>query len=167
MGVKILKSQRLYVKDLGHHDAPFLLELLNTPGFIQFIGDRGIRTLTEAEEYSIKLRDNPAIHYRGVFLQSTNIPLGIISLVQRDYLPQPDIGFAFLPSYLGRGYASEAASVVLEDYFANQKAPIFAITLEDNIPSIRLLLRLGFTFERCITREQQPLLLYKKDPWNH
>lgn len=167
MGVKLLKSQRLYVKDLGLNDASFLLELLNTPGFIQFIGDRGVRTLLEAEDFCTKLRDNPAIHYRVVFLQSADIPLGIISLVQRDYLPLPDIGFAFLPSHFGKGYAYEAASLVLEDYFANQKAPIFATTLEDNVRSIRLLLHLSLTFERSIVRDHQQLLVYKKDPWNH
>ncbi|MHA8060067.1 GNAT family N-acetyltransferase [Aquirufa beregesia] len=167
MGVKILRSPRLYVNDLSPQDAPFLLELLNTPGFIQFIGDRGVRTLKEAEDFSIKLRDNPAIHYRVVFLQSTNIPIGIISIVQRDYLPQPDIGFAFLPSQSGMGYAYEAASLVLDDYFANHKAPIFATTLEHNVRSISLLLRLGLSFERSIERDQQQLQLYKKDPWNH
>ncbi|AWL08024.1 hypothetical protein HME7025_00141 [Aquirufa nivalisilvae] len=167
MGIKVLRSQRLYVKDLNLQDAPFLLELLNTSGFIQFIGDRGVRTLQEAEDFIIKLRDNPAIHYRVVFLQSTNISIGIISLVQRDYLPHPDIGFAFLPSQSSMGYAYEAASLVLDDYFAQHKAPIFATTLEHNGRSISLLLRLGLTFERCIERDQQLLHLYKKDPWNH
>lgn len=167
MGVKILISPRLYVKDLDLQDAPFLLTLLNTPGFIQFIGDRGVRSLKEAEDFSVKLQDNPAIHYRTVFLKATDFPLGIISLVQRDYLPQPDIGFAFLPSYWGKGYAFEAASLVLEDYFAIQKAPIFATTLEDNVRSISLLLHLGLTFERNIQRDEQTLQLYTKDPWIH
>ncbi|MDF0692775.1 GNAT family N-acetyltransferase [Aquirufa ecclesiirivi] len=167
MGVKILRSQRLYVKDLSLKDAPFLLELLNTPGFMEFIGDRGVRSWEEAKAFCTKLRNNPAIHYRVVFLQSSDIPLGIISLVQRDYLPQPDIGFAFLPTYSGMGYAYEAASLVLDDYFVNHKAPIFATTLEHNVRSIKLLLRLDLTFERSIERDQQQLLVYKKDPWNH
>lgn len=167
MGFKILRSQRLYVKDLSLEDASFLLELLNTPGFLEFIGDRGVRSLEEAKAFCIKLNDNPAIHYRVVFHQSNHIPLGIISIVQRDYLPQPDIGFAFLPTQTGNGYAYEAANLVLEDYFAHQKAPIFATTLENNVRSISLLLRLGLTFERSIERDQQILHLYKKDPWNH
>ncbi len=167
MGVKILRSQRLYVKELALDDAPFILDLLNTSGFLEFIGDRGVRSLEEAKAFCVKLRDNPAIHYQVVFLHSTHIPLGIISLVQRDYLPQPDIGFAFLPLHEGMGYAYEAAKLVLDDYFACHKAPIFATTMENNVRSISLLFRLGLTFERSLERDQQILHLYKKDPWNH
>ncbi|RXK48931.1 GNAT family N-acetyltransferase [Aquirufa rosea] len=167
MATHILQGQRVYIKDICPEDAPFLLELLNTSGFIEFIGDRGVRNLEEAIDFSIKLKHNPSIHYRVVFDQLARIPLGIISIVQRDYLPQPDIGFAFLPAHMGKGYAYEAASLVLEDYFSQHKAPIFATTLEHNVRSISLLLRLGLSFEKCIQRDQQVLHLYKKDPWNH
>lgn len=167
MGVKILRSQRLYVKDLCLEDASFVLDLLNTSGFMKFIGDRGVQNLEDAKAYCINMRDNPTIHYMVVWQQAAHIPLGIISIIQRDYLPQPDIGFAFLPIHSGFGYAFEAASLVLEDYFAHHKAPIFATTLEHNVRSINLLLRLGLTFERNIQRDQQTLQLYKKDPWIH
>ena len=80
-----------------------------------------------------------------VQLKSPALPIGMCGLVKRDFLSAPDLGFALLPDYLGRGYASEAAHAVV--LHAKQKlgiARLYAIVKRDNRRSVRLLGRLGF-----------------------
>ena len=113
-----LETARLKLREFSADDAAFVLRLLNEPSFIEFIGDRGVRTLTDAERY---LRNGPMASYRHhghgllrVSLKDGDIPVGMCGLVKRDTLPAPDIGFALLPDFWGRGYVTEAAEAVLE-----------------------------------------------------
>lgn len=55
-----------------------------------------------------------------------------------------DLGYCFHSDYQGQGYAWESVTALLE-YFASQGAAVFtAGTALDNLPSRRLLERLGF-----------------------
>jgi len=131
-------------------DAPFVRALMNEPSFIAHIGDRGVRTIEDAQRY---IENGPWTRYatRGfglwlVQLRETSEPIGICGLLQRDTLPSPDIGFAFLPRFWGNGYAFEAAAAVM--HFAatdRHESEILAIVNPANAASIRLLERLGFT----------------------
>ena len=47
----ILKTERLTLRKFTLQDAGFMLELLNSPLWIKFIGDRNVKTLEEAEIY--------------------------------------------------------------------------------------------------------------------
>lgn len=47
----VLETPRLVVRRMSPDDAPFILELLNEPSFIQHIGDKGVRTLEDADAY--------------------------------------------------------------------------------------------------------------------
>jgi RimJ/RimL family protein N-acetyltransferase len=156
-----LQTARLGLTNLRPDDASFILELLNTPGWLEFIGDRNVRTLTEAGAYVQKIIDNAAVRYWVVRRLVDQTPIGIISLIKRDDLEHPDIGFSFLPAYAGQGYAIEAASAVMDSL---QKEPaytrILAITIKGNRNSIRLLEKLGLRLEKEIDREGETLLLY-------
>ena len=149
----ILRTPRLVVRELTSADAPFILTLLNDPDFIGHIGDRGVRTADEAVEY---IERGPRASYRQhgfglwlVELPGPPTPIGICGVLKRDALPEPDIGFAFLPAYRSRGYAFEAASAVRD--FARDALGLprlLAIVSPANVSSIRLLERLGFAFEQ-------------------
>jgi ribosomal-protein-alanine N-acetyltransferase len=151
-----LLTNRLVLRELTLADAPFALELLNDPGFHRFIGDRGIRDLAGAEKY---LADGPIASYakRGhglwmVELKEGRVPVGICGLIQRDTLPHPDLGFAFLARHCGQGYGSESAAAALAYGRSVLKLPtILAITALENPASIKLLGKLGFRFERIVT----------------
>lgn len=41
-------------------DAPFIVELLNSPNWLQYIGDRSIKTVTDAQSY---LLHGPLLSY--------------------------------------------------------------------------------------------------------
>src|SRR5205085_3321358 len=92
-----------------HRDALFILELLNTPKFLRYIGDRGVRTIADAADliesrYRQSYRDHGYGLYAVELIQPGPVQIGICGFVRRASLPAPDIGFAFLPEYEGRGY---------------------------------------------------------------
>jgi RimJ/RimL family protein N-acetyltransferase len=145
----------LRIRELTPADAPFILALLNDPDFIRNIGDRNVRTPDDARRY---IEAGPMASYArhgfGLCLVQTidgAEPIGICGVLKRDELPEPDIGFAFLPAYRSQGYAREAATAVLTHARAVLRLPrLLAFVNPDNGPSIRLLERLGFRFERMI-----------------
>jgi RimJ/RimL family protein N-acetyltransferase len=150
-----LETGRLVIRRLTPADAPFILELVNDPDWLRFIGDRGIRTLDDARAYIEKgPMEMYARHGIGlclVELKETGVPVGICGLLHRDYLDDPDIGFAFLPAHRGKGYAYESASAVLEYGLRElELARVVAVTALDNERSGQLLEKLGLRFVRVL-----------------
>ena len=153
--MKVLETDRLILRRLTVDDGEFILELLNDPSWLRFIGDRGVRTLDDARDYILK--SLVAMYERlgfGLYLtelKSEGVPIGICGLIKRDSLEDVDIGFAFLPEFRGQGYAYESASAVMaygKGSFGLNR--IVAITAPDNDGSARLLEKLGFNFERMV-----------------
>jgi RimJ/RimL family protein N-acetyltransferase len=150
-----LDTPRLRLRPLSEADDTFMVSLLNDPAFLKYIGDRGVRTPEDARLY---IRNGPVASYRrfgfGLLLVALRdrTPIGICGLLKRDTLEDVDVGFAFLPAYCRQGYGFEAASAVIADgrrSFGLRR--IVAITDPDNAASIRLLDKLGLTFERTIS----------------
>jgi RimJ/RimL family protein N-acetyltransferase len=153
--MKVLETDRLVLRWLNVDDAAFILELLNDPSFIRFIGDKGVRTLADARNYIL---NGPVASYEkfgfglnAVDLKEANVSIGICGILKRDTLPHPDIGFAFLPAYWHKGYAYEASAAVLERARKNLDIDhVLAITTPDNEASMKLLGKLGLRFDRLI-----------------
>lgn len=151
----VAETERLIIRRLTLGDAEFILDLLNQPSFLRFIGDKGVRSIEDAERY---LRDGPLRSYDrfgfGLYLvapKDGGAAMGICGLVKRDTLDDVDVGFAFLPPCWSQGYAFEAATAVLGH--ARREiglTRIVAIVSPENDSSIRLLERLGLHFERMI-----------------
>jgi RimJ/RimL family protein N-acetyltransferase len=152
---KVLETERLTLRQLTVEDDAFIFELVNDPDWLRFIGDRGVRTLEDARSYIL---NGPVAMYErvgfGLYLvelKGDGIPIGMWGLIKREGLDDVDIGFAYLPKYRSQGYAYEAASAVLaygQREFGLTR--IVAITTIDNELSVRLLIRLGFVFEKLI-----------------
>ena len=146
--MNIIETDRVTLKEAKLEDADFFFELLNSPNWIRFIGDRSIRSRRDAENY---IESSLIKSYRengfGLYLmslKSEDTPIGICGLLQRTYLDQPDIGFAVLSVYEGKGYTLEAAEAIIDWGSKKFKLEgIYAITTHSNIRSQRLLKRLG------------------------
>jgi RimJ/RimL family protein N-acetyltransferase len=153
--MRILETARLIIRHLTQDDGEFMLELLNEPGFIQNIADRGVRTIEEAQAY---IRNGPVASYAqngfGLFaveLKAAGVPIGICGLIRREVLPDVDIGYALLERYWHQGYACEAAAAVLNyGYHTLGLKRIVAITAPDNDASARVLEKIGLQFDRII-----------------
>ena len=156
-----LKSERLLLSRLAEEDAEFVQRLVNTDGWIQFIGDRNVHSLEDSLAYVQRIMTSPNIYYWVTREKETSIPIGIVTLIKRSYLPHFDIGFAFLPEYGGRGYAYEAASEVMRMLKSfPEYNPILATTVPNNVQSIKLLIKLGLRFEREIEVDKEKLHVY-------
>ncbi len=152
--MSVLKTERLELRELCLADDEFILRLLNEPGFLRHIGDKGVRTLSDAREYIAK---GPLESYArcgfGLYLTSlaAGEPIGICGLLKRDTLPDVDVGFAFLSRYWLKGYAAESAAAVLDFGRRRRKLKrIVAITAPDNHGSIAVLEKIGLKFERMV-----------------
>jgi len=160
--VRILETDRLVLRRLRKEDAEFIVDLLNQPSFLKYIGDKSVRTPAEARQFIL---DGPMASYErfgfGLYLVElleTETPIGICGLLKREGLVDVDIGFAFLPQFWSQGYAFEAASAVM-DYGKGTLGldRIVAIASPDNERSFKLLAKLGLRFERLIRlSEEQP-----------
>ncbi|WP_080779283.1 GNAT family N-acetyltransferase [Chryseobacterium phocaeense] len=157
-----IDTERLEITPLVKKDAAFIVELLNTEGWVKNIGDRNIRSKKDAREYIQKVTNNPHITYWTVKLKHGRLPIGLVTMIKRDYLPFNDVGFAFLPQFFNKGYAFEATkSVLLALISHNAFENILAISLKENIASIKLIEKLGLTFEKTIEHENNILDVYK------
>ena len=151
----ITETERLVISQLELSDAAFIIELVNDPDWIRYIGDRGVKTTDDACTY---LNNGPIKSYGlngfGLFLvklKEEDIAIGMCGLIKRPGLDDIDIGYAFLPKARGKGYAYESAVAVLEygkDVLGLKR--IVAITTPDNKDSIHLLEKLGMKFEKMI-----------------
>jgi RimJ/RimL family protein N-acetyltransferase len=163
----ILETERLRLREFTLHDTEFIVALLNSPGWLQFIGDKHIKTAEQARSY---LQHGPMKSYvehgYGLFLverKADNSAIGMCGIINRQDLDLPDVGFAFLPDFTGNGYALEIVSATIS--YAQQQLHIpklLAITLPDNARSIRLLEKSGFHFIRTFRfpKSEEELLLY-------
>lgn len=161
----ILHSERITLRELTLSDDDFILALVNSEGWLRYIGDRSIHSVEAAREY---LRQGPmqsyAVHGFGLWCVSRNsddASLGICGWLKREDLHYPDLGFAFLHEFTGQGYAREAAKLSLE--FARQHIRQMwgaAITTPENKRSIHLLESIGFRFERMQQFNDQQLRMY-------
>src|SRR5689334_22505860 len=113
------QTERLLLRQFTVDDAQFILNLLNEPSFLRYIGDKKVRNLEDARQYIL---NGPIASYERngfglllVELKETHTPLGMCGLLKREELPDADIGFAFLPAYWNKGFAFEASAAVLQD----------------------------------------------------
>lgn len=144
-----LHTSRLRLCELQRNDSPFVLALLNSPGWLRYIGDRGVHTTEDAERYmEERIIRSYAENGFGLWKAMLHeIPVGLCGFVKRDSLPAPDLGFAFLPEYEGQGYATEAAIACMQWAHAqNRFANILGITLPANKGSIRVLEKAGLHY---------------------
>lgn len=150
----MIQTERLTIRIMEADDSAFIVELLNEPDFINFIGDKMVRTEQDAERY---MRDGPLTCQKqnGFSLMTVSLhsgeQIGMCGLLKRDNLAHPDIGYAFLSKYYRQGYAHEACLAVLNHF--SKIRPLLAITDEGNEASKQLLIKLGFSLQATSTLE--------------
>jgi RimJ/RimL family protein N-acetyltransferase len=155
MNLKTFQTERLILRPMTEEDADFILELLNDPSFIRYIGDRNVRTLEGAKGY---ITNGPVASYAqngfGLYLvelKESGESMGMCGLIRRNTLKDVDIGYAFLPKFWSRGYAFEAATEMKR--YAQEELQLkrlVAVVDPENPASIRLLEKLGMKFEKMV-----------------
>jgi RimJ/RimL family protein N-acetyltransferase len=151
----VVSTARLELRRMTPADAAFIVELVNEPAFIQYIGDKAVRNEAGALRYiaDVALNSYQAFGFGlyAVTLKADGTPIGVCGLLKRAYLDDVDIGFAFLAQHRGQGFALEAAAAVLAYGRAQLGLPrIVATTAPANFASMALLAKLGFRDEGLI-----------------
>lgn len=164
-----LETERLYLRRVTLADADLLLAVWTDPAFIRNVGDRGVRTISEAvkamQDGALKLYADHGYGPYAMVRKADGSRIGICGLFKRDNLDWPDIGFGVLPDYCGQGYAGEAAFAVLEHARDDLEIEtLTAIVSQENAPSIGLIEKLGLAYVKMITMpgEEKEICLYSK-----
>ncbi|HSJ66967.1 MAG TPA: GNAT family N-acetyltransferase [Anditalea sp.] len=161
----ILETGRLKLREFSFADTQFIIELLNSPGWLRFIGDRNVKSEEQAKHYIqhriVKFYLEFGYGFYQVVKKEGEIPIGMCGIVNRDHLDCPEIGFAFLPEYMGCGYAYEIAKPTLEYATTTLNIKrIGAITIPGNDRSIKLLEKIGLKYKETITKNGEEFLVF-------
>ncbi|MEN9521858.1 MAG: hypothetical protein RL065_235 [Bacteroidota bacterium] len=163
----VLQTSRLIIREFSTQDAQFIIKLLNTDGWLKYIGDRNVHSADDALKYIHKLNSysiENGFGFWAVELKSTKNLIGLCGLIKRDELKHIDIGFAFLPIYTNQGFAFEAAQATLSFAYEQLKLDtIAAITVPANVSSIKLIEKLGLKFKSEILIDDELLNYYEKN----
>jgi [ribosomal protein S5]-alanine N-acetyltransferase len=164
----VMHTARLRLRRFTYEDAPFLVALLNDPAFLLHIGDRGVRTESDARQY---LDFGPLASYSAnnfglwcVERLDTGAPIGTCGLLKRPTLDDVDVGYALIPDARGAGYAREAVAGVLQ--YARETLnlhKVVAIVAPGNLASIRVMESLGYRADVLVTSApgHEPVMLYQ------
>lgn len=165
-----LITPRITLREFTAADAPFILQLLNEPSFIDNIADRGVRTEAQALTY---LESGPMASYAqhgfglwAIVLQETGPVIGMCGLIKRSNLPDVDLGYALLPKYTGQGYAAEACQASIQAATLQFGMPrLLAIVNSENSRSRQLLAKLGFVFThmQALYENEPALCIYQHE----
>ena len=166
---KTFETERLVIRPTQEEDAELIYQLLNSPKFIQYVGDRNIDSIETAKKYiqnniHTQLKKNGFSSYTLITKESEN-KIGVCGLYDRSEVDGIDIGFGLLSQFERQGYAHEAAQRVLKGAFEDfGLKEIKAITDNKNSASQRLLEKLGLE-RKGVTKlpdEDKEILLYVK-----
>lgn len=157
-----INTNRLTLRPITKADGAFMLDLVNSPGWLKFIGDRNVHSVSDAEQYILRILHNPLYFYHIIALKDTKEPVGVISFLKRDDQQYFDLGFALLPAYEGKGIAFETASEYLTTIQSLQTFEnIIAICVPDNLKSINLLKKLDFTYSSELSKHNNGLSIFE------
>lgn len=161
--MKVLETERLNIRWITLEDAAFVVEILNSKGWLANIGDRMVRTIKDAEDYisNKMIGDYQRVGF-GMYvlsLKETNRLIGMSGFVDRPGLEGIDLGFALLDEYHGMGFAYEANRSLVDFAKELDIKLLKAITLPSNLASRKLLEKLDFKLIKKFYMENDPELL--------
>ncbi|USX48888.1 GNAT family N-acetyltransferase [Lentzea sp. HUAS12] len=134
-----IKTERLVLRASEARDRDAFVELFSSPEVGTYIG--GSQSRDEVD------RTAPEVPGRrhGVFV--VELDGEMIGMISFDVVDEGrELGYLFLPSSWGKGFAYEACVAALDWYAAAHPGePLASITQTANVASMRLLAKLGFT----------------------
>jgi ribosomal-protein-alanine N-acetyltransferase len=164
--MELTQTSRLIINSFCDDDAAFVLQLLHSPGWLQNIGRRPVDTLEQARVYIAERFQKGNEDGFGCFavrLVEEHTTVGLISLLQRETLDAPDIGYALLPDYTGSGYALEATGAVVEHVISKLRlSKLYAVVKPGNKASESLLHKLAFKCEGTVIVGEETLQRFER-----
>jgi [ribosomal protein S5]-alanine N-acetyltransferase len=150
------ETVRLHIRGLEFSDLEPFFAVCGDPNAMRWMGDRKPLSLEDTRRWITVSQDNYTQHQRGcmaVCKKDSGDLIGFCGLV-RGFEDQIELIYAFLPRVWGQGYATEAASAMLE-YSHSLLPRVLATIYPENIPSQRILEKLGFIYSHTAQNDDQ------------
>jgi RimJ/RimL family protein N-acetyltransferase len=155
-----IRTERLLLRPWRESELDVYHALLGDPGVVRYLYNDAL-TREQAAERMQRLRteveaENEWLNL-AVELASSGEPVGDVGLCWRsDEHAQAEIGYTFLPSHQGRGYATEAAAAMMRVAFESLGAHRVIGRLDArNDASARVLERLGMRREAHLVENER------------
>ena len=147
-----LESDRLKFRQITLQDSEILFAIRTNNNVMRFMDTEGMKSISESENLITSIADSfragSSISW-GIVEKSTDIFIGYFGFWRIDTKHcRGEIGYALHPDYWGKGYMQETATKLIE--FGFKKLHLHSIEANvnpDNLPSIKLLEKIGFKKE--------------------
>lgn len=153
-----LETERLILRPFTLDDLDASYEMNVDPEVSKYTGDGGVLSKSELKR---RIEEDVMGDYKkygfgrfAVELKENNKFIGFSGL---KYLPEYDVvdlGYRFIKEYWGRGYATESCQTSVKFGFETLKLEeIIGLVLPENIASVRVLIKLGFSFDKEVVED--------------
>ncbi len=145
----IIRSKRLYLREMDQDDLDFLIALHQDPVVMKYIG--APRSTTSITNRLAHIQwyycDQPGYGIWMICQQTTHDRIGWGCLKDLDGTSEREIGYRLAPQYWGHGYASEVAKALVNYGFRSMRLPkIVGVTHLENVGSMRVLEKAGLHY---------------------
>jgi RimJ/RimL family protein N-acetyltransferase len=160
----IFETERLTVRQYSFDaDAENFFLLNSNKDVMRYI--RPVKTREECDaflkEIILNAEENPGMGRWAAIEKGSNASVGSFAIIPVEGTDDIQLGFALLPVYWGKGFASELTRAGLDYYFSTTVADhIYAIAEEPNIASQKVLLKNGFVPDGTIQEGEKQLLRF-------
>lgn len=160
----IFETARLTLRPLTADDAQFMVRMWTDPQVYRFIG--GAKTPDETRHKIQEAISHQNLHGYArwaVTLKTTGELIGLCGPMNKrlDAVEEIELGYAFPQIHWGFGYATEAARAsVVQCLQGLGFTRVVAIVHPGNLPSIRVIVKIGMHFERSLKWDTGPANLY-------
>lgn len=160
----ILETERLYLRAFDLSDAEKFYELNLNPNVIKFTGNSAFKNIEEAKSFLEDYNDYKINGYGrwAVINKTSNQFIGWCGLKYNEIENETDIGFRFFEKEWNKGYATESSTACLKYGFEILKLHrIIGRAMKENKASIKVLEKIGLTYESDCMFENNEAVIYK------
>ena len=159
----ICQTSRLRVREFTMDDLEPLTAMHLDPEVCRFIGLRTPEQTRKGLCDWIAAYRSLGFAKWAVVLLETGELIGRCGMTHEEYegISEPELGWTFARAHWGFGYATEAAAAVMKYWFEELRfRRIISLIDPNNLPSERVAVRIGMTFERQVQWKGKPANLY-------
>jgi ribosomal-protein-alanine N-acetyltransferase len=162
--MKILETNRLYLRRMTIEDAENIYLLNLDPEVIQYTGDDAFESIESAQQFLLNYDHYSKYDFGrwAVIEKNSDAFLGWCGLKYTPETDEYDIGFRFNKKYWNQGYATEAAQACIVLGFEKYKmSRIIGRARKDNTGSIKVLEKIGLSYFEAYDFDGNEGVLYQ------
>jgi ribosomal-protein-alanine N-acetyltransferase len=164
--IKVLETERLYLRRMTVEDAENAYLLNLDPEVIQYTGDDSFESIEAARQFLTSYRHYDEYDFGrwAVIAKENDEFLGWCGLKFTPERNEYDIGFRFFKKHWNKGFATEAAQASINLGFNHYKlTTIVGRARKENIGSIRVLEKIGLTYVEDFDFDGNDGVIYRKN----